>query len=184
MRVFGLNLKQEYADLFGAAILASEPNAIAKALSECGTPEIEILEWMLNEYYRITSALREHGASSIRNESAAILLSASSAPVLTSVLPSLSVREADLPPMLILAQLSYPDRRFDFDINVARGYMIERLILRGNVWERAIEEYQWLGENHRVIARVASDLEARGSVDRKLILELARNTTPLVRGAL
>lgn len=184
VKVFGLELKQSYAELFIAAVSVNGSDVLTRALADCTETDILFLERTLNEYYRRNEFLRERGASNQLMESYAIILAAASAPVVTLLAPSLSMRRSDIPAAILLAQFSYPDRKFGFDINAARGYMVERLITEGNRWERPLEEYLWLGENYRLVASVAPELVKRQSLDHGLIMELSRMQPALLGGSL
>jgi hypothetical protein len=184
MRVFGLELKQPYAELFIAAVSVNGSDALTRALADCTETDIQFLERSLNEYYRRNEFLRERGASNQRMETSAIILAAASAPVVTLLMPSLSMQRLDIPAAILLAQFSYPDRKFGFDLSAARGYMAERLLTEGNVWEKPLEEYIWLGENYRLVASVAPELIKRKSLDQGLIMELSRMEPALLGGSL
>ena len=184
MKVFGLELEQSYAEMFISAISANGSEAFTQALADCTDAEIRLLETMLDEYYRKTVVLRERGASNQRMESIALLLSAASAPIITRLLPILPPRKIDIPSHILLAQFSFPDRKYDFDIRIARGYMVERLITEGNTWEKPVEDYLWLGENYPLVVSVADELIKRSSVDCGLIVELSNSKLILQGGSL
>lgn len=183
MKVFGLELEQQYADTFIAAISVNDPEKFGAALSECSPEDIVVLEKILNEYYRATKTIRDAGTSNQRKESIAAFFSVAAAPVLSLFIPSLLMKTLDAPKSILLAQLGYGDK-FGRNISLARGYMVERLITQGNTWEKPISEYVWLGENYRRIGSIASQLESRESVDRGLITEMLKSVPSMSGGSL
>jgi hypothetical protein len=79
--------------------------------------------------------------------------------------------------------MSYGDK-FGMDIDVARGYMIERLVTQGNTWEKPKDDYIWLGKNYRSISGISCELEVRGSVDAGLIAEMLESVPSMAPGSL
>ena len=184
MNTFGLKLKQEYEDLFLEAITASFPDEFSAALADCDENAMHTLETIINDYYEITSLMRDHGESDASIEAAAVLFSAAAAPVISLIVPVLVMEPISAPKSIILAQLSYGGKKFGTDINTARGFMVERLVTQGNTWGTPQSVYQWLGENYREIGKIASELERRNSVEHNLISELLRSAPTLVSGSL
>lgn len=183
MKVFGLNLKDQYAELLISAVSVNAPERFSAALSECSPAEITIAEDILNEYFRSTEPLRSSGTRNQRKESIASFFSVASAPVIAALLPGLIMKPIDAPRSILLAQLAYGDK-FGLDIDLARGYMIERLLTQGNTWEMPGEKYVWLGKNYRSISTIACELEARGSVEIGLVSEMLESVPSMAIGSL
>jgi hypothetical protein len=183
MKVFGLNLKDQYAELLISAVSVNSPERFSAALSECSPAEITVAERMLNEYFYSTEVLRSSGTRNQRKESVSSFFSVASAPVVAAFIPGLIMKPIDAPRSILLAQMSYGDK-FGMDIDLARGYMIERLVTQGNTWEKPKDEYLWLGKNYRSISSISCELEARGSVDAGLIVEMLESVPSMAPGSL
>lgn len=179
----GLDLHEEHSQTIESSLARHGAGPFIEALDQCSSEDKSLASEMLGKYFITTSPIRASDTRDEWKEGIVGFFSVAAAPVASLLIPVLGADHENNQRSIVLAQMSYKDR-FGMSIDMARGYMVERLITQGNVWEREWGDYVWLGQNYRRVATVAASLALRPALDVSLVKEMLEGVPSLSSGSL
>lgn len=155
-------------------------------LRSMSTAESELFDYLTDMFHEGTAIIRESGEEEPDKTAHSRLLTAASAPILLAMEPFLDQPLKDSQNCLMLGLLGYPTRfrSLRFNKDIARGYMVERMVCKGNIWERPHLELEWLGANVMTFAILIGELQKRQTVEREIIEAMMPTNLSLCEGTL